>query len=501
MKRTLGFLLRCLVFAVLLGLVLSRINRTLEPKYYLHEYYWPTTPTYTQFYDLERDSVDLLFLGSSVAQNEFIPQALYNEFGIRACNLASERQSPMLSYYWLKEALNYQSPKLVVLEVLFLQNRYPEDPLNSSASLTRKALDPMRWSSVKLEAVRDLCGRYRYQRELSFLLTNIRYHERWPELEADDFDTDEYLAPRLYGWAPGVQEPETPRTPFRQSDADNSYVLRADMVEYLEKMAELCREKGVRLILVKTPQFVEEAPAIDFAYRRTAERLGLDFYNFTEETLYRQLELDPERERADDHGNLPGNQKVTRLMGELLTERYGLTGREDPRYEATRAPYAQICASYELPRTEDIDAYLRLLKQPGYAVLISVRDEAVSGMRDSTKVLLRELGITTNWTGEDMYRRGFAAVIDDGRVIVQTASERTGRPVTVSGSFHRGRYPFTITSAGYENSGGANSVIQIGDEDCSVNSRGLNIVVFDLVTQKVVDAVCFDTYADSACKR
>ena len=71
----------------------------------------------------------------------------------------------------------------------------------------------------------------------------------------------------------------------------------------------------------------------------------------------------------------------------------------------------------------------------------------------------------------------------------------------MSGSFHRGRYPFTITSAGYENSGGAKSVIQIGDEDCSVNSRGLNIVVFDLVTQRVVDAVCFDTYADSACKR
>ena len=41
----------------------------------------------------------------------------------------------------------------------------------------------------------------------------------------------------------------------------------------------------------------------------------------------------------------------------------------------------------------------------------------------------------------------------------------------------------------------------IGDKDWSVNSRGLIIVVFDLVTQKVVDSVCFDTYADSACKR
>ncbi len=206
MKRTLCFLLRCLVFAILLCLVLSRINRTLEPKYYLHGYYWPTTPTYTQFYDMERDSLDVLFLGSSVAQNEFIPQLLYNEFGIRACNLSSERQSPVISYYWLKEALNRQSPKLVVLETLFLQNRYPDDPLNSSVYLARKALDPMRWSSVKLEAVHDLCARYRNQRELSYFLTNIQYHKRWPELKADDFDTDEYLAPRLYGWAPGVQE-------------------------------------------------------------------------------------------------------------------------------------------------------------------------------------------------------------------------------------------------------------------------------------------------------
>ncbi len=40
------------------------------------------------------------------------------------------------------------------------------------------------------------------------------------------------------------------------------------------------------------------------------------------------------------------------------------------------------------------------------------------------------------------------------------------------------------------------SSVKINDEEYSVNSRGLNIVVYDKEAQKVVSSVCFDLYSE-----
>lgn len=57
------------------------------------------------------------------------------------------------SYYWLREVLGRQSPKVVVLDCyeLFLDNRKDEGD-------ARLALDDMRWGKVKKEAVDTVCG-------------------------------------------------------------------------------------------------------------------------------------------------------------------------------------------------------------------------------------------------------------------------------------------------------------------------------------------------------
>jgi hypothetical protein len=97
--------------------------------------------------------VDVLFLGSSQTAAGFNPQNLYDSFGIRSYNLGSNHQSLWASYYWLREALGRQSPKVVVLDCyeLFLDNRKDEGD-------ARLALDDMRWGKVKKEAVDTVCG-------------------------------------------------------------------------------------------------------------------------------------------------------------------------------------------------------------------------------------------------------------------------------------------------------------------------------------------------------
>ena len=85
--------------------------------------------------------------------------------------------------------------------------------------------------------------------------------------------------------------------------------------------------------------------------------------------------------------------------------------------------------------------------------------------------------------------------------MLERSSEDQGASLTISGLFDRMRNRYSVTSEGYRTGGGARAVITINDRNYAVNKRGLNIVVFDLVTQTVIDSVCFDIYDNGKCFR
>ena len=133
-----------LAFALLVSFAVYVINRTLMPKYVFGTHGNPMTSTYLGFYEMEEDTVDVLLLGSSQMGAGLNPQDIYDEAGIRSYNLASNNQPLWVSYYWLREALNYQSPKVVVLDcyMLFFDQNIEEDQV-------RQALDYMKPGLVK----------------------------------------------------------------------------------------------------------------------------------------------------------------------------------------------------------------------------------------------------------------------------------------------------------------------------------------------------------------
>lgn len=500
MKKKVLFLARCLIFFLILFFVLGGLNHILEPKYYLKDRNWPATPAFRGFYEMEPDSVDVLVLGSSVAMNNVIPQQLYDDYGIRSYNLCSEQQNVLVSYYWLKEALRYQHPKLVVFEPYYLQDLHPEYPVNSSTRLTMIPLLAMKWSPVKLEAVKDVCRLDPDQKGLDYFFTNNLYHQRWKELTVSDFIFDKSFAPQLFGWAPGKQAPGGIQGRFHRSDEITDYPMRQDMVEYLGRMAALCKENGVRLVMVKFPEPKTETAAIDYAYRQLAKEYELDFYNFGEDVLYDRLGADPATDYVENHGNLSGNQKNSALLGEILSTQYGLSPVRDAQYERSRSDYAHILADEGFRKVTDVDAYLQMLQTKDYVLLFTVKDDITYHLKDSTKQLLYQLGLRTSLESETMGRRAYAAIIEDGRVLEQS-SEDEGGSLKISGTFGQMRNRYSITSTGYQPGGGASGYIYINNKNYALNKRGLNIVVFDLVTQTVVDSVCFDIYNGSKCIR
>ena len=103
-------ILKIVAFLLILLMVLTRWNSIFKFKWGDGIY------QVEKFYELPKDSVDLLFVGSSHAIVNFNVGKLYDDYGITSFVFGGAMQPMWNSYYALKEALKTQKPKLIVLE-------------------------------------------------------------------------------------------------------------------------------------------------------------------------------------------------------------------------------------------------------------------------------------------------------------------------------------------------------------------------------------------------
>lgn len=343
MKKHWKFICRCMVFICILCICLKYIFQLIVPKFFL-ENTWPTTSTYLGFYKIEKNTTDVLFFGSSHAASFFIPQELYNNYGITSYNLGCEQQNLVTSYFWLKEALKYQNPKAVVLECYILFTYNGEEILNTAESCTRKAFDYMEWSETKMEAVKTICGLDNKQSLLSYYFPNIRYHTRWTGLNENDFKLKEMGNHyELKGYAPlvtcgGRQD----FLPFeKQTETINSASMVSLMKEYLEKITNLCKKEDIPLILVKNPSTAGTAEK-NITIQKYADENGLLYIDFNEKTLYEKINYNFSEDNADDgHGNIWGGIKITNYIGEVLKNQFGIEEKTDWQWEETKEYYKE----------------------------------------------------------------------------------------------------------------------------------------------------------------
>ncbi len=496
MKKNIFAVFKGLIFTYILCLVICFINWLNMPKYWIGNSQWPTTASYSQFYKMKKNSVDVLFFGSSVCVNNFNPQEIYNDYGIRSYNLGSEQQSIFLSYYWLKEALRSQKPKAVVLETKFLFTIHPEDAINTVEGLTRKCIDPMSpLSPVKLEVARDYCNRDLNEPFLSFYLTNIRFHTRWKSLGEEDFSPSYTSNAHLKGFSQLLYLPGGEYKPFIPTDKMTITDFDPLMKEYLDKMKSLCDENDIKFILVTVPTGMSDG--MNNALNSYASEHGINYYNFAYWKNYDKLDIDPSTETSVDHANVLGAVKSSRLIGQILKDDYQIEGHEDSQWNSTKEYYSKILKKAALMTTNNVEDYVALLKDDDYTVFISAMDDASSGLTEKTRKELAELGLQVDLSGH--FRDSYCTVIDRGNVIEEEISHDV---VTHQGSIRNRRVMYTITSRGYD-CGSSSSIVISGAEN-SKQQRGLNIVVYDNVLQKVIDSVNFDTcasYEEQAARR
>ena len=344
MKRKLltlgGVLLACIVFFGALftasRLVAPKYAETLTEGHLTGEYY------------REKTDHDVLFVGDCEVFENFSPVTLYNEYGITSYIRGGAQQLVWHSYYLLEDALATETPKVVVFNVLALKYGEPQ-----SEAYNRLALDGMRWGKAKIGAIR--ASMTEGEDFMSYVFPLLRYHDRVTALSAEDwrywFRTGDPVSFNGYVMHVGIEPDQGQLTPPLLGE-DERHLPETSMA-WLARMAALCEERGIALVLIKSPSIDPYwYPEWDADVEAFAKSHGLRYDNMIAENDGIGIDMQTDTYDQGAHLNVYGAEKLSRWFGNVLRTEYGLA---DHRGEAAYdADYAALTLRYEAEKQRQL---------------------------------------------------------------------------------------------------------------------------------------------------
>ncbi len=307
-------------------LVLFTLQRILMPKYVSEA---QDGRLVAEYYDSAQNH-DVVFVGDCEVYENISPVKLWQDYGISSYVRGSPQQLIWHSYYLMEDTLRFETPKAFVFNVLSMKYGEPQNE-----AYNRLALDGMKWSESKVNSIN--ASMTEEEDFLSYVFPLLRFHSRWSELKAEDFEYAFKKVPQLSinGYlmrvdVDGIDE-------LRKGQELGDYTIADVCWEYLDKMRTLCEEKGVELILMKAPT---NTPKVywydqwDAQVKAYAEKHGLRYYNFLENIDEIGLDYNTDTYDRGFHLNLSGAEKLSTYFGKILVEELGLTSHHgDAEYE------------------------------------------------------------------------------------------------------------------------------------------------------------------------
>ncbi|MBP5495479.1 MAG: SGNH/GDSL hydrolase family protein [Lachnospiraceae bacterium] len=260
-------------------------------------------------YALEKNSIDVLFVGSSHCYCGFSPEVFYEQTGVKSYTLGGSSQSMLSCYLWTKEFYERQKYSTLVVEAFSipmshgdvgndihtLASMYPSKNYMEMALTYKRNCDKVifpilcvhsEWDRIDL---REIVNAY-HKENLGYVDIHSRAGEEYTEsVLKGDKDADDYLG-----------------------------------FTYLDKIVDFCNQNNIRLILVKTLIASNESDRWDDAYHnkvsKYAKEKGIEFIDFNDPVYMEDAGLVIAEDVAADlrHLNADGAYKTTTYIGKHL---------------------------------------------------------------------------------------------------------------------------------------------------------------------------------------
>lgn len=289
-----------------------------------------------EYYDSSKNH-DVLFLGDCEVYENISTVKMWEEYGITSYIRGSSEQLIWQSYYLLEDTLKYETPKVVVLNVLAMSQAE-----SKSEAYNRMTIDGMRWSMSKLNSIKE--SMTDEESLLSYIFPLIRYHSRWSELTFEDVRYM-FSKPKVTSNGYLMQVGVRPVTTVPKVQPLANYRFSDRNYEYLDKIRTLCESNGIELVLMKAPSifphWYDEWDSQIQDYANENNLLYLNMVNSADE-----IGIDYQTDTFDygQHLNVDGAEKTAVYLGALLQEEFSLP---DHRNDAeVSAEWNELAANY-----------------------------------------------------------------------------------------------------------------------------------------------------------
>lgn len=286
---------------------------------------------YEKFKDLEDDTVDAVFVGSSGVDRYWIAAQAYEDYGMTVYPISSEGANSWLIKNLIVEAVSRQNPKLILIDSRPFTTTDPSENISLAETRARRITDMLPFLSLnRLDAVNRTM---KYMHEIdpessrwtpSYYFSFIRFHNKWSD-ETFTFDelnenNAKYLGYYLYEGSSikkrsksGTYEFTNERLPL----ADVNLKALNELLEYIE-------ENNINVLFVDTPYPVkEEGCARRNTFYDILDEHGIGYINYNTPEMLDVHMLDGAADFYNsNHVNYYGATKFTTWFSEYLNENY-----------------------------------------------------------------------------------------------------------------------------------------------------------------------------------
>ena len=368
----------CLTVTMLTGLTIITENKGSRQKF-------------MQFFSQEAD-FDVLFMGSSKVINGILPMELWNDYGIISYNMGGHANSIPTSYWVLRNALNYTTPKCVVFDC---SGAGSNNMISSKFDYAHLSFDAFPLSPTKVQAVLDLVTPDAWEnvraKRMELLWNFSIYHSNWNAVSLVDFNP-------LFTYQKGAEPRPNVSLPAKSATVSPNLRRTPNTkgMEYLIKAIELCKERNIHVILIHLPYPSDEGTLITAnTVSDIATDYDVEYLNFFNLDIvnYQTDMYDP-----NSHLNPSGAYKITDFLGTVLSQKYGIPDqRNHPDYQSWHND-AQMYRQEKITQFEKTTSawnYWMLLSDDDFSFVAELSKSDL--LQDSTlTALLCNAGIQTD---------------------------------------------------------------------------------------------------------
>ena len=326
-KKTVKRLIKAVLFLLVFILVISAVSRiVVNPEDYRH-YQW-----IRGFYSEPKNSLDVVFIGSSVNYSEINPMFLWNAAGIASRDFTTNSQPLEVVEYLLREAVRRQPEALYVISLNTIQGKLSDVDLHYVTDYMPFSFNKLHMIDRYLELQKSLGqakgeeGTGLKAKRWQYVFPVILYHTRWEELESIDFLYKNdgvkgacYYSTYLSGITDISEDWQT---------NDEREPLSDLTEETLSRLLQVIEEENVRVLFTIYPR-AEANQKMYSQYNTLVDRLteqGYDIFDMRDCVDESGINLVWDYYNMK-HTNIHGAVKYTQAMADYLTEHYDFTDR------------------------------------------------------------------------------------------------------------------------------------------------------------------------------